>query len=48
MQLLKHIPKECCTEICLKRRIHGLNQGDWLVATYFHKLHNLWQELDNY
>jgi hypothetical protein len=32
----------------LKRRIHGLTQGDWLVATYFHKLHSLWQELDHY
>jgi hypothetical protein len=32
----------------LKRRIHGLTQGDWLAATYFHKLHSLWQELDHY
>jgi len=32
----------------LKRRIHGLTQGDWLVATYFHKLRSLWQELDHY
>jgi cobalamin biosynthesis Mg chelatase CobN len=32
----------------LKRRIHGFTQGDSLVATYFHKLRNLWQELDHY
>jgi len=32
----------------LKRRIHGLTQGDWLVATYFHKLCSLWQKLDHY
>lgn len=32
----------------LKRQIHGLNQGDWLVATYFHKLRSLWQKLDHY
>jgi hypothetical protein len=32
----------------LKRQIHGLTQGDWLVATYFHKLCSLWQELDHY
>jgi hypothetical protein len=32
----------------LKRRIHGLTQGDSLVATYYHKLHSLWQELDHY
>jgi hypothetical protein len=32
----------------LKRRIHGLTQGDSLVATYYHKLRILWQELDHY
>jgi hypothetical protein len=32
----------------LKRRIHGLTQGVWLVATSFHKLRILWQELDHY
>jgi uncharacterized membrane protein len=32
----------------LKRRIHSLTQGDWLVATYFYKLRSLWQELDHY
>jgi hypothetical protein len=32
----------------LKRQIHSLTQGDWLVATYFHKLRSLWQELDHY
>jgi hypothetical protein len=32
----------------LKCRIHGLKQGDSLVANYFHKLHSLWQELDHY
>jgi len=32
----------------LKRRIHGLTQGDSLVASYFHKLRSLWQELDHY
>jgi hypothetical protein len=32
----------------LKRQIHGLTQGDSLVATYFHKLRILWQELDHY
>jgi len=32
----------------LKRQIHGLTQGDSLVATYFHKLRNLWQELDHH
>jgi hypothetical protein len=32
----------------LKRRIHGLTQGDSLVAPYFHKLRSLWQELDHY
>jgi hypothetical protein len=26
----------------LKRRIHSLTQGDWLVATYFYKLRSLW------
>jgi hypothetical protein len=31
----------------LQCRIHGLTQGDWLVATYFHKLRSLWQELDH-
>jgi hypothetical protein len=32
----------------LKRQIHGLTQGDSLVAPYFHKLRSLWQELDHY
>jgi len=32
----------------LKCRTHGLTQGDFLVVTYFHKLHNLCQELDHY
>jgi hypothetical protein len=32
----------------LKRRIHGLTQGDSLVAPYFHKLRSLWQELNHY
>jgi hypothetical protein len=32
----------------LKRWIHGTIQGDWYVATYFHKLHALWQKLDHY
>jgi len=32
----------------LKQQIHRLTEGDWLVATYFHKLCNLWQELDHY
>jgi hypothetical protein len=32
----------------LKRQIHSLTQGDWLVANYFHKLRSLWQELDHY
>ncbi len=32
----------------LKQQIHRLTEGDWLVATYFHKLHSLWQELDHY
>jgi len=32
----------------LKRRIHGLTQGNSLVATYFHKLRSLWQELGHY
>jgi hypothetical protein len=31
----------------LKYWIHGLTQGDWLVATYFLKLRSLWQELDH-
>jgi hypothetical protein len=31
-----------------KCQIHGLTQGDSLVATYFHKLRSLWQELDHY
>jgi hypothetical protein len=32
----------------LKRRIHGLTQGDSLVTIYFHKLRSLWQDLDHY
>jgi hypothetical protein len=31
----------------LKRWMHGLTQGDILVATYFHKLRSFWQELDH-
>jgi len=27
----------------LKRQIHGLTQGDSLVAPYFHKLRSLWR-----
>lgn len=32
----------------LKRRIHGTIQEEWHVATYFHRLHAFWQELDHY
>lgn len=32
----------------LKRRIQATSQGDWYVATYYHNLRGLWQELDHY
>lgn len=47
--LILHISKEVWDAVALKydlkRQIHGLTQGDWLVATYFHKLCILWEEL---
>jgi hypothetical protein len=30
-----------------KHWIHGVTQGEWHVATYFHQLHAFWQELDH-
>lgn len=32
----------------LKCRILGTTHGEWSMTTYFHRLRDLWQELDHY
>ena len=50
MQQLKHTQKWGMQHKFyeLKQLIHGTIQADWSVATYFHKLCGLWQDLDHY